>query len=506
MLRPWDLNFTITREINVAIHEQIAQKIIEEIQGGRFSPGDALPGTRELASKIKVNRKTVVQAYDELIAQGWLTSENKRGTFVSSRVIIVNSNPVSLNHKSDKFSSSRVNTTVKLTQSKRHLHDCIHFCDGLPDARLTPFEMLSRATRHAIIVVTRQYKKSYMESKGAQILREALSAMLNMERGLHSDTDNICVARSSQMAIFIVAKVLVATGDCIVLERLGNLLVREAFINCGATILNVDHDYDGICVESLEQLCVAKQKMNLKIKAVYVTPNHQIPTTVTMSGSRRAMLLALADQYDFLIIENDQDYEFNFISKPILPIASMKNSKRVIYIGAVAKVLTSGFQLGYIVADESVINACAYQSSLIDPNDNQIAELAVAELLFMGEIKKHRLRIHIIYEERRNHLANLLMSELGEFSSFSLADCGLAFWVQLNSSINIDNFVKSADAHQVKFQLGGNFASHDQNIPFIRLGFSSLNDTEMAQGIKRLKNVFLDQNVSLETPQMAVRQ
>ena len=95
---------------------------------------------------------------------------------------------------------------------------------------------------------------------------------------------------------------------------------------------------------------------------------------------------------------------------------------------------------------------------------------------------------------------------MGEFSSFSLADCGLAFWVQLNSSINIDNFVKSADAHQVKFQLGDNFASHDQNIPFIRLGFSSLNDTEMAQGIKRLKNVFLDQNVSLETPQMAVRQ
>jgi len=96
MLRPWELNIDIVRESGISIHVQIAHKIIDEIQSGRFSPGAVLPGTREFASKIKVNRKTVIQAYDDLVAQGWLTSENKRGTFVSTRVLTVNNSSLSI--------------------------------------------------------------------------------------------------------------------------------------------------------------------------------------------------------------------------------------------------------------------------------------------------------------------------------------------------------------------------------------------------------------------------
>ena len=197
MLRPWELNVEIERKSGTAIHVQIAQKIIADIQSGRFTPGIALPGTRDLASKINVNRKTVIQAYDELIAQGWLTSESKRGTFVSTRVLTVN-----LHHHHNKTEMptqrritypSRISNSLPIT-NKHQTHDIIHFSEGLPDARLIPYEMLSRAMRHALNVSARSNKSTYGDPKGAMILREAILQMLNMERGLHAKVENICIA------------------------------------------------------------------------------------------------------------------------------------------------------------------------------------------------------------------------------------------------------------------------------------------------------------------------
>lgn len=140
ILRPWELNITVVRESGTAIHVQIAQKIILEIQSGRFVAGTALPGTHELASKIQVNRKTVILAYDELIAQGWLTSESKRGTFVSYRVLTIQNNTNTLSQK-NLVSQHQLPYNVIPILSKRQMHEFIHFSDGLPDSRLIPFEM-----------------------------------------------------------------------------------------------------------------------------------------------------------------------------------------------------------------------------------------------------------------------------------------------------------------------------------------------------------------------------
>jgi len=492
MLRPWELSVDIERNSSASIHVQIAQKIIEEIQRGRFPPGTALPGTREFAKKIKVNRKTVIQAYDELIAQGWLTSEHKRGTFVSARVISVSSS--NLNTLPPRHLSPRNILPKDVTPllSKRQIHDFIHFSDGLPDARLIPFEVLSRSMRHALNASARNNKLGYGDPKGAMILREAIAHMLNMERGLHAKPQDICVVRGSQMGIFVIAKVFIATGDNVIVEQLANPLAREAFKNCGANILSVPHDDEGIDVERISQLCLQH-----KVSAIYVTPHHQIPTTVTMSHARRTKLLELAEKYDFLIIEDDNDNEFNFIENPAMPIASMQKSNRVIYIGSLSKVLTPGFRIGYIVAPESIIKLCTNQVMLIDRQGNQITELAVAELLHTGEIKKHILRTLKIYEERRTHLSNLLQEELGEYLSFKLADSGLAIWLQLDSEVNLIALVEDAENHKIRFQLGKLFSDEGSQVHGIRMGFANLNNDEITQGIVRLKSTFARQHLNL---------
>ncbi|MDZ4142274.1 MAG: PLP-dependent aminotransferase family protein [Methylotenera sp.] len=491
MLRPWELNVDIVRQSGTAIHVQIAQKIIEDIQSGRFTPGLALPGTRDLANKINVNRKTVIQAYDELIAQGWLTSENKRGTFVSRRKLAINHD-----HKRQTLTplltSYASHKEVTPILSKRQMHDFINFNEGLPDVRLIPFEMLSRAMRHALIISVRNSKSTYGDPKGAMILREAILQMLNMERGLHAKIDNICIVRGSQMGIFLTARVFIQPGDYVAVEQLTNPLAREAFSSCGANILSVAHDNEGLDVNHLAQLCSQH-----KVRAIYVTPNHQMPTTVTMSYNRRLQLLALAAQYDFLIIEDDSDHEFNFTDKNTLPLASMQKSKQVIYIGSISKVLATGLRVGYIVAPAQVIDKCARQIALIDRQGDQITELAVAELLHIGEIKKHILRTLKIYGERRAFISALLHQELSGFVHFKQPDNGLAIWLEIHSAIDMITLIKDAEFGKISFTAGSSFSTDHHQIQAIRLGYANLNHDEIYLGINRLKAAFLNQQRKL---------
>ncbi|MES2501485.1 MAG: PLP-dependent aminotransferase family protein [Pseudomonadota bacterium] len=488
MLRPWELEIELLRNSDTSIHVQIAQKIIEEIQHGRFAVGSALPGTRELATILGVNRKTVVQAYEEMIAQGWLHSEHKRGTFVSPRILSVNHHPKPTTKINYGFQNKSQAEPV-ISANKKIESDIISFSSGLSDSRLMPLEVLSRAMRHALIVSIRTNKQSYNEPKGSMILRQAILHMLNMDRGLHTDIDNICVVRGSQMGFFLVARVLMRNGDNIVMEKLCDQLASDAFKSCGANIIPVGQNDNGIDLDELEALC-----KHTKVRAVYVSPHYQIPTTVSMPMAHRRRLLAMADQYDFLIIEDDHDFEFNFSNKPILPLASFDKSNRVIYVGSLSKVLAPGFRIGFIAAHKEITKQFASEIMMIDRQGNTVTELAIAELLHTGEINRHTVKTFKIYDERRTYIAKLIREELKDFVTFKLPDGGLALWLKVNPNINMQLLVKDAEIEKVRIVAGASFCGNREQISAIRLGFANLTNDEVHLGIKRLKNAFQRQS------------
>ena len=491
MLRPWKLEVMIERDSTIAIHAQIANKIIDEIQQGRFEIGTALPGTRELAIKLAVNRKTVVQAYEELIAQGWLTTQSKRGTFVSSRTLSVNHNPKPIKKLDFGFKNKTI-IESKAISSKKAESDFINFSDGLADSRLIPLEVLSRAMRHALISTIRTNKHSYHEPKGALILRQAILHMLNMGRGLHADVENICIVRGQQMGFFLIGRVLVRQNDVIVMEKLCDQLASDAFKSCGATIISIDQNEQGMDLDALEALC-----KTTKIRAVYASPHYQIPTTVSMSMQNRRRLLTLADEYDFLIIEDDHDFEFHFSKKPVMPLASLDKPNRVIYVGSLSNVLAPSFRLGFVVASREIIKHFSNEIMMIDRQGNTMTELAVAELLHMGEINRHTLKIAKIYEERRAFIAKLIRSELNDYVDFDLPDGGLALWLKIIPSINMLTFLKDVELEKVRVTAGATFSLTNEPVTAIRLGFATLNNDETALGIKRLKRAFQRQSIQL---------
>jgi GntR family transcriptional regulator / MocR family aminotransferase len=483
MLRSWNLNLTISKSSGMAIYLQITQQIIDEIQRGRFPPSTAMPGTRDLAERLQVNRKTVVLAYDELIAQGWLTTEHRRGTFVSAN--LPHFSAPELSEKAITLPISEA--TIKLSKYAvtSTTSDTIVFNDGIPDTRLIPVETLSRAFRHALITPLRSNDLGYGDPRGIHHLREAIKNMANMERGLNVDTDNICIARGSQMGIFLAARILTKSDDFVVVENLSYPPAREAFRSCGATILTVDVDDGGINIAALEALCKKHP-----IRAIYVTPHHQFPTTVMMTAERRLKLLMLANQYDFFIIEDDYDHEFHFEHHPVLPLASHNHGGRVIYVGSLSKVLAPGLRIGYLIASKAIIDRCMSEVMLIDRQGNAVTELAVSKLMESGEINRHIRKTIKVYKERRNLMINLLSNELSDVATFKPPSGGLAIWLRINDDIQLESVVTRASEKKIHILPASLFTESKEPINAIRLGFASLNPKELSLGVKRLKTIF----------------
>ncbi len=488
MLRPWELNISIDRASGTAIHVQIAQQIIIDINNGRFISGTALPGSRDLAKKIKVNRKTVIQAYDELIAQGWLISENKRGTFLSPKA---ESSKLASNSKSSPLSLVP-KTAESASLSNKVGHDFIQFTEGTTDNRLMPFEAISRAIRHALIFMARHKTPIQYDAKGEPNLRLAIAQMLNHERGMHLKLEQISLVASTQKALFAIAKTLIHNNEFVVFEQLSNPMARQAFANCGANILNISHDNHGIDIANLELLCV-----QYKIRAVYLSPQQQIPTTISMSAKRRQELQALSERYQFLIIEDDDSHDFNFSNQTSLPMASQVKANNTVYLGSLSSLLGHVLNLSFIVAQPEYVDECAAQIKLMDGQADQVSQMAMSELLKNGEIKRHRARSLKIYAERRAHMANLLQAELAEFVSFKLPECGLAIWLELSPLINMLRLQADAELEKVGFTAASYYSSSEHQVSAIRLGYAHLNEAEMSLGIQRLKVAFMNQQGQL---------
>lgn len=491
MLRPWSFNLTLNKDANQAIYLQVAEKITEEIRTGRLLPGFAMPGTRDLAKTLDVNRKTIVQAYDELIAQGWLVTEKRRGTFVAEDCYALPDFAARVGDEEHSNSQLLAQANVNGSATLSKALPVIDFTDGMSDNRLAPLETFSRAFRRALLMTTRSRQLMH-HPQGALELRSAIANMVNLEKNFRVDAEQVCVLSSSQMAVFVIARLLTTQNDCVVFERLSHPLSRQAFEACGANIEYVDVDADGADVEQIARLATLR-----KIRAVYVTPQHQFPTSVMMADERRKALIRLAEQHDFYIIEDDREHEFYFDHSLPFPLASSESSKRVIYLGSLSNVLSPAMEMSYLIADKPFIERCVAEKSLIECQNKISLEYAVYELMESGEIQRHRRRIGKIFAERRTMMDEIIQQELGEHVEYNLPKSGLAFWLNLRSPVDMARFVAQSEKERVRFAEGSQFAAHGEEVKAVRLGFASLNTKELRSGIQRIKQALAASVMSL---------
>src|SRR6516225_2055432 len=342
----WEVNFALERH-DVPLFQQIVSAVTADIQRGRLRPSDRLPGTRTLARALGVQRQTVVAAFDELVAEGWIVSQRGRGAFVSADL----PDPKPRRFTSRESPASFADRTGFELQAAPHPElpldvprGSLLFAPSRPDVRLAPAKTLGRTIRRAMNTGWESLL-SYGPPQGHPQLRKAVAEMLVSTRGLVAGPSNICITRGSQMALSLLAKSMLRPGDCVAVEQLGYRSAWEAFRQAGAKLIGVPVDADGLQVEALDRTL-----RRHPVRAVYVTPHHQFPTTVTMSAGRRLKLLDLARARRIAIIEDDYDYEFHYDGRPVLPLASADDAGVVVYVGTLSKILAPGLRIGYIVA------------------------------------------------------------------------------------------------------------------------------------------------------------
>jgi len=480
MLRPWSLTFVLNRRSHTPVGQQIVHAVIAEVRRGRLQPGAPLPGSRELAEALGVNRKTVIIAFEELEAQGWLSSEKRRGTFVAESLPLLEAGGARRTGIPDQ-PSFRLPSRAASLVADLPPRGMLSFNDGAPDIRYVPIDILARSYRDSLRSTLQRRRLGYGDPRGSEALRTSIASMLNAERGLAVTADNLCLTRGSQMAIFVVAQTLISPGDTVVVEALTYPPAREAFRRAGAEIASVGVDDQGLVPDDLERVCRRK-----RVRAVYVTPHHHFPTTVPMTPGRRMRLMLLASQFGFAIVEDDYDHDFHFTHQPMLPLAAFDDEGRVIYVGSLSKLLSPSLRLGYVSAPKALTERLGCEVMIVDRQGDPAMESAIAEFIDAGELHRHTRKMMRLYAERRERFAELLSEQFGGDIALAVPPGGLAFWVRFKD-IDLDRLLESSHARRVHFQLPHAFASDGAAVDALRLGFASLDMEELKTATKRLR-------------------
>ncbi len=459
---------------------RIANAIRTEILRGRLHADQRLPGARTLARQLGVNRNTVTAAYDALDAEGWIRTERARGRRVTP--------PGSRSRPTPRGKGPRASMPGRLGFALGDMPASVDttlatadydLSGGLPDVRLAPWDALARAYRRAL----KRHATTLLDYgpvDGHPALRRQLSAMLADTRGLACEGRDVFVTGGSQMALWLVAGAVLRPGDRVAVESYGYRPAWGALRAHGAELVPVPVDDDGLDVDRLSALAE-----ETPLRAVYLTPHHQYPTTVTLAGPRRLALLDLAKRHRLAIIEDDYDHEFHYGGPPVLPLATLDHGGHVIYVGTLSKVLAPGLRIGYVVAPGPLLRRLESLRATIDRQGTLSVEAAVADMMEDGELQRHAWRVRRHYLARRDVLVEGLRTRLGDQLVIRPPNGGMALWVG-TPGIDVDRWAERAMERGVHIRSARQVAFDGRSHPYARIGFARHDEDELRVAIERL--------------------
>jgi GntR family transcriptional regulator / MocR family aminotransferase len=259
----------------------------------------------------------------------------------------------------------------------------------------------------------------------------------------------------------------------------------RCFQNAGMHLVRVKVDESGLDVEAVEKICRRK-----KIKAVYVTSHHHYPTTVTLTASRRIKLLELSEKFGFIIIEDDYDYDFHYLSSPILPLISADVKGMIVYIGTLSKTIAPAIRTGYVVAPPNLILELSRLRQIIDTQGDPIMEMALAEMFSDGEIRRHMKKALQEYHRRRDFLCDQLSQKLSDTIEFKIPDGGLAIWAKFDKAVPLPPLTEKLKAQGIILSNGLIHNISPTYLNSTRIGFAWMNEKEAEKAVALLvKNV-----------------
>jgi len=479
---------TVDRQAAKALHHQIYDACRTAIVEGRLRPGQRIPSSRVLAVELRVSRFPVLNAYAQLLAEGYLESRVGAGTIVSRSL------PDQLTSSSRpgvRFAAIRSGPRpVALRPS------CLNRLEkspwlggwgalGVGQVAVDQFPLpiwSNLVARHSRNMEAKSFR--YGNQMGSEALRKTIAAYLRTARSVHCEAEQVMIVSGSQQALEISARVLFDPASSVWMEEPGYGLARHAFALTGCHLVPVPVDQEGLNVAAGIKRC-------RKARAAFVTPSHQFPMGVTMSAPRRFQLLEWAQHAGSWIIEDDYDSEYRYESLPIACLQGLDASARVIYIGTFSKVLFPSLRLGYVVMPSDLIGRFQAIRRAMDIGPPSFFQEVLADFIEEGHFARHIRRMRVLYRERRTALVDSISKELGSMVEVLGDEAGMHLAVNVPSRCSdLEIAERAARQNLWLWPLSPSYMAGLPRSGFI-LGFGSTAVTEIPRAVRQLRNLLV---------------
>jgi GntR family transcriptional regulator/MocR family aminotransferase len=472
-------------------YQRLAEAIRASILGGRFRPGERLPPTRTLAADLSLARNTVLEAYEQLIAEGYLSARHGSGTFVApdlpDRAFRAQAFATNVAREDAGIPPRLSDFALRLLEGEvpnaideeTNPAAPMEFRYGTPSFDEFPIDAWRTLTKRVLDYPPRELL-GYGPTEGLPSLREALARYLQRSRGVRCDASQVLVVNGSQQALDVAARVLINPGDIVAVEDPGYRGARAVFLSMGAQVVPVPCDHEGIRVEYIPQ----------DARAIYVTPSHQFPTGAVMSASRRLELLAHANRSGAVIIEDDYDSEFRYEGRPLAALQGLDEGGRVIYTGTLSKVLLPALRLGYMVAPPGLQPAVTGAKWLTDRHVALLYQAVLALFIDEGHFERHLRRMRKVYETRRSTLLAAFAESFGPRARITGTESGMHVLVNIAGVTDADRFIADARQRGVGiYSAAPYYVGQPPPGATFLMGYSSVNEDGIRLGIRILAGV-----------------
>ena len=472
------------------LYLQICDGVADLIEKGKLPYGEKLPSIRQMASFFNVNAVTVVNAYKQLEAQGYVEARVGSGTYVSFAANVKDF---------DEFTTA--DDAAPLPREARSVLESA----ALPrrfdfaGASISPEYFPVKDFKDVVNEVLDRDKGTafaYQDSHGYYPLRECVAGMMQ-KAGINCTPGNVQIISGAQQGIDIISKAFLRQGDSVVTESPTYTGAIAVFRTRGAQIVDVELDEDGPNMDLLEY-----SLKKFKPKLIYAIPSFHNPTGYTYSESKRKEMLNLAEKYDCYIIEDDYVSDLDFEGKNLLPLKARDKNNRVIFIKSFSKIFMPGLRLGFMIVPQDMRSNILEAKHTTDISTSGLIQRAFDTYIRKGYWDKHFKFMFDIYEERYFKTIKVLDECLPDGVHYTKPGGGLNIWLNMPYGFSVNSLFKQSAANDIAFAPGSIFYSSNSSkrMNSLRLSFASVYTDQIEPGINSLCRMIRTQqekNISL---------